>query len=162
MRKTLTKKSRRWQKGLTLIELVIALSIIAILSGAAIGTVRGLQRRSLQNASMAFQADMRHAQRMALTEGRRWRITFDDVYNRYSVGHVRSVLDTADRPPWIYLPAGVRFSHLPQLTSEFLPRGTLSGGGFTMYLRSGQYEQRLTVLPVTGRVRIWDIERLID
>ena len=153
---------KHWQKGITLLELVVVLGIIAVLSGATIGTARGLQRRTLHNASLALQSDMRHAQRMALIEGRRWRIAFDDVYHRYSVGHERSVLDTAAQPPWIYLPSGVEFSYLPRLNSEFLPRGTLSGGGFTIYLRNRQYEQRLTILPVTGRVRVWDVERLTE
>ena len=158
-------RKRVSKSGITLLELVIVLGIIAILGGTTLTTARGIQRRNLNNASLAFQADIRRAQRMALIEGRRWRVQFDQENHRYLVDYVRPLLNTNWDRTWTYLPAGVTFEFLPRSSVEFLPRGTLGGTpfavgtGFTMRLQSGQYIQELTVLPVTGRVRIREIQR---
>ena len=156
---------RNWQRGFTLIELVIVFSIFAIIGTVTLTTVRSIQRRTLDNASRALQADMRRAQRMALIEGTRWRVHFDQRYNRYSI---RPLTHDPDRVYTVYLPSGVVFDFLPRVMVDYLPRGTLGGTGwgvgtgFTMDLRNGQYVQRLTVLPVTGRVEVFDVQRLLE
>ena len=157
------------KKGITLLELVIVLGIFSILGGTVFSAAQAIQRRNLNNASLTIQADIRRAQRMAVIEGRAWRITFDVEHNRYSVAYLRSaaaVIDTSSECEWIYLPSGVEFKRMPVTSVGFLPRGTLSGGvsgsGFTMHLQTRQYAQKLTILPVTGRVRIFDIERLLE
>ena len=147
-------------------ELVVVIGIIAVLSGTAVFVSRGIQQRSLNNSSLLLQADMRRAQRMALIEGRRWRILFDTANNRYSVHYVQPVLSPQSERVWIHLPQNVEFRYVPRASVEFLPRGTLGGTafgvgtGFSMSLRNRQYVQQLTVLPVTGRVEIFEIQRL--
>lgn len=157
------KKSKISLNGFTLIELVIVIGIIAIAGASTAAASRGIQRRTLQNASLAIQADMRRAQRMALMEGRRWRVQFEERYNRYSIGPIPR---DPNRLYIMYLPRGVYFEYLPRSSVDYLPRGTLggtgfgTGTGFTMDLRSGRYMQRMTILPVTGRVTVFDIETL--
>ena len=154
---------RESKKGISLLELVIALGILSILGATAFGAAQGIQRRNLTNASLILQAEIRRAQRMSVIEGRQWRLIFDVEYNRYSVGYLRSaaaILDTSTERQWVYLPSGVEFRDVPASVG-FLPRGTLSGSGFTMHLQSRQYSQRLTIHPISGRVNIFDIQRLV-
>ena len=153
-----------WKKGFTLIELVVVLSILVIISIVSVVTVRVIERRTLDNASRTLQAEMRRAQRMALIEGTRWRVTFYKQHRRYSIRPLQCDLG---RIYIVYLPSGVEFDYLPRHIVDYLPRGTLAspgwgtGTGFTMFLRKNQYVQRLTILPVTGRVRVFGIQRLI-
>jgi len=148
------------KNGFTLIELVVVLGLIAILSVGGLVSARGMQRREIQNASTAIQADMRQAQRLAVIEGRRYRIRFDQVNHRYFVYPVGEFVYEP-----IYLPADV-FIHnmnLPIGQIEYLPRGTLGGHaahGFTLVLRNQRYEQRLTIIPSSGRVAYEEVTPL--
>ena len=155
--------SRPWQKGFTLIELVIVLAIMAILSGTTLATARGIQRRTLNNTSLSIQADLRRAQRLALIEGRRWRVNFDIENNRYFMHPMPR--NFGDHVYTVYLPRGVEIDHItaPQSRTflEYLPRGTASSG-FGIHLRNGPYLQRLTATVSAGRIAIFDIERLLD
>ena len=146
--------------GFTLIELVIVISLIAILSVAGLASARGTQRREIQNASTMIQADMRQAQRLAVIEGRRHRVRFDQVNHRYFVYPVGGFVYEP-----IHLPAGVTIHsmNLPIGQIEYLPRGTLGGHaahGFTIVLRNRSYEQRLTITPSSGRVAYGEITPL--
>ena len=150
------------RSGFTLIELVIVLGIVAALGITTVTIARGLERRTLNYVTQTLQADIRHAQRMALIEGRRWQVVFNVDGNRY---YIRSF-------PWrdpgnsrsVYLPQGVEFAYLGRHNAEFLPRGTLAGtqfaagAGFSMEMRTRSFRRRITVLPVTGRVELYPIE----
>ena len=154
--------SRTWQRGFTLVELVIVLGIMAVLGGTTLITARGIQRRTLNNTSLAIQADLRRAQRMALIEGRRWRVNFDIENNRYFIHPMPRSF--GDHAYVVYLPRGVEITYIaPQSRTflEYLPRGTASSG-FSLHLRSGPYQQRLTATVSAGRIAIFDIERLLE
>lgn len=151
-------KRLQWRKGFTLIELVVVLGIIAVLGSTTLITARGIQRRTLNNTSLALQADIRRAQQMAIIEGRRWRVQFDIDQNRYRVHPMPRPVDVY----WIYLPNGVEINLLrPRAYIDYLPRGTASSG-FSIYLRSGRYQQRLTATVSAGRIAVFDIERLLQ
>ena len=103
---------------------------------------------------------------MALIEGMRWRVQFDQANHLYYVRQWSGVFGDTDHIYEVHLPRGVEFYFLGRHRFDYLPRGTIDGGafsegaGFTIRLRSGRYEQVLTVLPVTGRVKVYDIQRL--
>ena len=137
---------------------------MAIAGTTTLATARGIQRRTLNNASLALQADIRRAQRLSLIEGRRWRVQFDQQNNRYFLHSIPRF--EADYIYEVYLPRGVEFAVLGRPFTEFLPRGTVGGGGFgqgtafTIRLRNGRFEQDLTIVPSSGRVRVFEIQRI--
>jgi len=139
-------------KGFTLIELVLILGIITIVSAGVLVSMRGNNYRTLHNASLALQSDLRYAQRRAITEGRRHGIVFERTQNRYHIvlDHPREHIRT------VYLPNGVIFQDVTGAQLMFLPRGTASSG-FTITLASGNYRQDLTATVSGGRIRVWDI-----
>jgi len=151
------------QKGFTLIELIVVIGIIVIVSGTTLITTRGIQRRTLNNTSLALQADMRRVQQLAVIEGRRWRINFDTENHRYFIHSVPRSL--AENIYTVYLPKGIEIHYIAAPGSrtylEYLPRGTVSSG-FRVDLRSGPYVQRLTATVSAGRIAIFDIERLLE
>ena len=140
--------------GLTLIELVIVVGIIAIISTGVLVSFRGSEHRELQNASLALQADLRYAQRRAIMEGRRYGIIFEVQHNRYHI-----VLDSPRQTiRTVYLQNGVRLFEVSGPSLMFLPRGTASVG-FRITLHNGSYSQQLTATVSGGRIRIFDIIR---
>ena len=150
--KPMMVKNQKLCSGFTLLELIIALAIIMIASGAIFLALRPSQKRDLQNASLQLQADLRYVQRRARIEGRRYGIQFERRYNRY---RIRSYI-----PPRalrvVYLENGVDLNHTSADIIWFTPRGTPSQGfGINLY-KSG-YWQRITVSVAGGRTRVWEI-----
>jgi len=139
--------------GVTLFELVIALGLLAIVSTGVFMSFRGNERRDLQNASLILQADLRYAQRRAITEGRRYGIIFEVQNNRYHVvlNRPRETIRT------VYFQNGVTLHETSHHSLMFLPRGTASRG-FRITLHNGPYSQQLTATVSGGRIRIFDIE----
>ncbi|MCL2016064.1 MAG: type II secretion system GspH family protein [Defluviitaleaceae bacterium] len=145
---------KNYQKGFTLIELVVVLGILATLSGTILFTANGLQRRNIENAAIALQADLRHAQRMAVIEGRRWHVLLNTVDNSYSVGPVN------DRNSHyiVHLPNGLELSHTGGADLIFQPRGSF-GQGRTINLHGSNFFGGVAVVGATGRSRLLEIER---
>ena len=151
------KKCRHLCAGFTLIELIIVLGVIAVVGSTTLATYRGIQRRTLNNASLTLQADFRRAQRMAIIEGRRWRVSFNQHENHYSVYSMPRNL--AEHVHTVYLPSGVWISYFNAAYVEYLPRGTIHRG-FTLRLRKGNYEIRMTGAVSGGRIAVDAITRL--
>jgi len=147
------------RSGFTLVELIIVLGVIAIMWFAASLSTDSLRRYTLNNASLALQADIRYAQQMAVMEGRLWRVDFDSVNNGYTIRRMpNNILDTADYRREVILPKGVTidFNGRQGLFLHYTPRGTVYNAG-TISLRSGSLIQTSTVVPSAGRVRIFEI-----
>ena len=144
-------------RGFTLLELAVALGIIAILASGIFLGVRQNHRRHITNASLQLQADLRYVQRRAIMEGQRFGIIFEPHLNHYWLVYI----DSANRTTRIYedpirLENRVRLHNVvfPNNRIYFTPRGTPSRGG-SLFLRvgpgNGIYEQRITVNPSGGR-----------
>jgi Tfp pilus assembly protein FimT len=144
--------------GFTLLEIVIILGILSILSVGVFVSIRGgsSERRALQNASLALQADIRYAQRRSIIEGRRYGVIFELVNNRYRV-----VSDMPRRTiRTVYMENGVTLLFISGGHNQvfFTGRGTPTHS-FTILLITNSFMQQLTIVPSGGRVRVSDITR---
>jgi len=141
-------------RGVTLIELVIALAIIVVIS-ANISFVPA-ERRRVVSAALELQSDIRYIQRIALTEGRRAQITFNQadisyILEKWENGKFTRIKRTALGPAVDKL-----FTNASGASVRFTPRGT-TGDACTINLSSGRYTASLTVNVGAGRVKIVEI-----
>lgn len=152
--------------GFTLLEITIALAVLMIV-GVVLFAATGHNRdyRNLYNASRRLQADMRYAQRRAITEGRRIYIHFEHANNRYRLITRPGVHPISE---FVYFQNGITFSLSGPFVFTgvgFLPRGTPVYPR-TIYLYNGgqpqrpRYRQRITVIPSGGRTEVYPIIRL--
>jgi prepilin-type N-terminal cleavage/methylation domain-containing protein len=139
------------QHGFTLIELAVALAVMAILTGIAFGSFGWMDRKILNDTSQQLASDIRYTQRMAMIEGLRWGITIDEKNNAYLVMRQRPI--KAETKKTVRLSHGVRFRRVNRPSFEYLPRGTITGG-FTIWLSKGKYWQRITAVPSAGRIEV--------
>jgi len=142
----------RRARGFTLIELAVALAVMAAAVSVAALSLRQSDRRALNDASRTIQADLRLAQRMAMIEGRRWGVMFDRLENRYYVYHhlPRTTVKTVD------VPNGALIREISHTELVYTPRGTASTG-FRIWLSKGRYWQRTTATVSGGRIEIKEI-----
>jgi len=140
------------KQGFTLLELVIALAVIAIVGATATLAFRPTPRRHLQNASLQLQADLRYTQRRAIMEGRRHGIIFDPWQSRYRI----MAFNPMEELRVVYLQNGVTLGSSTHNRLTFTPRGTASSG-FSILLSSERYSQRLTATVSGGRIEIFPI-----
>jgi len=143
-------------RGVTLLELAVVLAVIMVISGAVFIGISGNTNdyRTLHNAAVALQADMRYAQRRAVMEGRRFNVHFEPSLNRYSIVTWQP---SREIHRIIYFQDGItlRLTSFDGDSIGFLPRGTGVAG--TIVLSNGRYWQKLTTTVSGGRVYIYPI-----
>jgi hypothetical protein len=110
------------------------------------------ERKALGDASLALQADLRYAQRMAMIEGRTWGVAFDAGKNQYKV-YCAGVLAPEKT---VGFTGGVRLEYVSFPDMVYLPRGT-GTHGMTIKLSNGKYRQDITATVSGGRIEIKDI-----
>ena len=158
-------KSIHPKRGVTLLEVAIALAIFTILGGAVMVGLHQTNRRTLENASLQLQADIRYAQRRTTTEGRPYGIIFEPAIGRYRIVYFLGTPDQNSTNTRIvrtvYLPPGVRLFATSHPRLWFHPRGTPSGG-FRVELRQGNNVQNTTVSVSGGRAYIWPVNQIPD
>jgi prepilin-type N-terminal cleavage/methylation domain-containing protein len=143
------------QKGITLIELVVVMAIIAI--GAALTTpnISGwLPSYRLRSATRDVVSIMRVAQIKAVSNNTSYRVTFDTVNESYIIQYQ----DTGGA--WVgeggtqTLPTGVKFNTtFPGNITTFSPNSTATDGNVTLNNNKGA-NKRIRLLGLTGRIRI--------
>jgi Tfp pilus assembly protein FimT len=140
--------------GVTLLELTVAMAVLMAVVGVIFVGTRGdnSDYRALQNAALTLQADLRYAQRRAVTEGRRVGIQLDPANNRYRIITTQPLLQTLR---YVYLDVEILSTNHLDNRILYLPRGTANPG--TLLLRNGRHTQRITTTLSGGQVRIHDI-----
>ncbi len=146
------------QKGLTLIELVVAVVIIAIMAGLLVPNIGAwLPNYRLRSAARDIASTMRTAQMKAVSNNISYRVNLDDT----DIGGNRYVLQFRTiEGNWVSdgavqtLPPGISINTntLPGKRAEFNPNSTSSAGTVTLVSRKGTKAISLTA--ATGRVRI--------
>ena len=150
-------------RGVTLLELAVALAIIAMLAAAVLPALRQTGHRTLHNASLQLQADLRYAQQRAIREGRPTGIIFDRVNHLYRIVYFLGAAgqDTGTlNIRIVHLPPGVELEFSTQARVWFHPRGTPSGG-FRVILQQGGNIQHTTVSVSGGRAYVWPINQIV-
>ena len=147
--------------GFTLLEMTIALGLVMIIAAGGGYGFRQTRRRSLNQASLTLQADLRYVQRRSIIEGYRFGIHLDVVRNEYSIIRMQRIGNRFERGSTIRT---VSLGNGVQLEGSnrgnliyFTPRGTASTPA-TISLSNGRYWQRLTIAVSGGRVHLNDIE----
>jgi prepilin-type N-terminal cleavage/methylation domain-containing protein len=144
------------QKGITLIELVVVMAIIAI--GAALTTpnISGwLPNYRLRSATRDVVSIMRVAQIKAVSNNIWYRVTFDTANNKYFLENSQDLGTTWTKEGEDQtLPTGVQFiTTFAGNATTFAPNSTATDGNVTLNNNKGA-NKRIRLLGLTGRIRI--------
>lgn len=139
------------QRGFTLLELIVTLSIVALIVGLAVPTIgRSTEAIRVRAEVAGFSALLRHARERAIVTRRPQAVVIDANAHRVSVlagGPDGEVRETRALPERLRVEA----TPPPALTVRFEAQGGSSGGDFRLV--SGAITYRVTIDPLTGRVR---------
>ncbi len=139
-------------KGFTILEVIVVLSLLAVLVSVASVTMAPLKRWHLQAAAHEMAGYLRSARQDAIACGQPSEVVFfiyGDCYSLRLNDEVRCI----ELPDGIEFKGTTTFSGTPPLV-YFNYMGRPSGGG-TVTLQSGNDEKRYVIMtPVTGRVRV--------
>jgi prepilin-type N-terminal cleavage/methylation domain-containing protein len=75
------------RRGLTLVEMLIAVTVLAILVSVAVPAIRSTQTATLESTARILAADLRLARSQAIQYGTSWSVQFDLVNNAYDLVH---------------------------------------------------------------------------
>jgi len=135
--------------GFTLLELILTLFVLALAAGLAAPAIGRTAETIRARADVAaFTAFLRYAKERAITTRQPLTVGIDPAEHKLTLaadGTVRATRTLAAR-------VGIEAHPPPALTVRFEPSGTSSGGEFRV--SSGPARYRVTIDPVTGRVRV--------
>jgi prepilin-type N-terminal cleavage/methylation domain-containing protein len=92
----------RQRRGLTLVEVLLTIAVLAILATVLIPRVTSDLPERLQAAAQIVTADLDYARSLAVANNSRYRVTFEPDHNRYCLRHSGSLaaLNTLPRSPF--------------------------------------------------------------
>jgi len=144
--------------GVTLLELVVVLSIVALAAAVTVPSIASLRRSGEAGAAAReMLLTMRAARWRAIVTGSPTRIV---TFARQGDSAVWYVVERQDGAVWIpegaghRIPEGVRVSTTGPAVKHFTPRGTSSMGS-VVFQAAGGGSYRLSLNPVTGRARLY-------
>ena len=143
------------RKGVTLIELIVVVAIIAI--GAVLTTpnISGwLPNYRLRNATRDVASIMRFAQLKAVSNNISYRIVFDTVNDNYVIQYQDTGGGWVAEGDTQTLPTGVKFNTtFAGNITTFSPNSTATDGNVTLNNNKGA-TRRVRLLGLTGRIRV--------
>ena len=150
------------KKGITLIELVIVMVIIAI--GAALmvpGFGAWMPYYRLKSTTRDIVSMMRTAQMKAVSTNQQYGVSFDTANNQFQLYRNSGGLQPEGSPS--SLPSGVQFQSLTGLPADglggqpsirFFPDSTSSADGTITLINNKNTQKSIQVSKSTGRIRI--------
>jgi type II secretory pathway pseudopilin PulG len=92
----------RQSAGISLVELLIVISLISILAGVVVPSTNPSIYGQLQSVAQTLSGDIGYARNLAVSNGSKYRITFDLVGNKYVLEHTgtSAPLDTLPYSPF--------------------------------------------------------------
>jgi prepilin-type N-terminal cleavage/methylation domain-containing protein len=140
---TIKKKPLSNQKGLTLTELIVTVSLITILAAVGVGTFfNSLPRYRLNAAARDLVSNMRTARQMAATQNISYSIQFLST-TTYSI--LGKVVAAPNDVSWA-MPA------VPVL--NFQPNGLIGGGPVVVTMNDSHGDTKTVNISATGRIHI--------
>jgi type IV fimbrial biogenesis protein FimT len=144
------------RKGVTIIELIVVMVIIAIAAALTIPNIGAwLPNYRLRTAARDIVSTMRTAQMKAVSSNLEYRVSFDGVNNSYIL-QVRTTGGVwIDEGGVQTTPKGIRIHqvNLPEDHAEFNPNSTSSGGNIILR-NNKEAERRIVLYSATGRIRV--------
>ena len=138
------------RKGVTLIEVIVVLVIIAIAATLAIPNIAAwLPRYRLRTATRDVVSTMRTAQMKAVSTNLEHGVQFYPEEGGYTVYH-----GTTEGPKQL-LPSGIRFHEITLAGNHavFNPNSTSSSGSVTLRNKRDA-EKKIVLFAATGRIRV--------
>jgi len=143
------------QKGITLLELIVVMVIIAIgavLIAPNIGA--WLPNYRLRSATREVVSIMRVAQIKAVSNNTSYRVVFDTANDNYIIQYQDTGGGWLTEGETQSLPTGVKFNTtFSRNITTFLPNSTATDGNVTLNNNKGA-NKRIRLLGLTGRIKI--------
>jgi len=131
------------QKGFTMAELMIAVSIVIILAAVGVGTFySSLPRYRLNAAARDLVSNMRMARQMAATQNSSYSIQFLSTTSYSILGKVVSA------------PHDVSWAMPAVAVLNFQPNGMISGGPVVVTMNDSHGDAKTVNISATGRIHI--------
>jgi type IV fimbrial biogenesis protein FimT len=146
------------RKGVTIIELIVVMVIIAIAAALTIPNIGAwLPNYRLRTAARDIVSTMRAAQMKAVSSNVEYRVKFDAGKASYTL----EVRTTEGLDTWMpegaeqKMPTGIQIHevNLPGNSAEFNPNSTSSPGNVVLR-NSKEVERRIVLYSATGRIRV--------
>jgi len=150
-------------KGFSLIELMIVIAIIGVVAGIAAPLFNGYrQNTNLKEAARDFSSDIALYRQRAVAENIRYKITFDQPANNYTVqketasssGVYIDLVPAVTKSLGVYSQVIISDDPVPTVASiTFSPRGTMGAGTITLKHTTRLSTATITT-NITGRVYV--------
>lgn len=156
------------KNGFTIAEVIIVLSVMAIITGIAIPSAALIEKRQLNMAALNLRSDIRSIQRLAMAEGVGTIISIYPERNMYVLSKQTASKTDVDISSGNY--TNIKTAGLPEniefvasaLTSEqisYTINGTVAKAN-RIDLKSKNYVVKMTVNVGAGHVKIYEAEKL--
>jgi Tfp pilus assembly protein FimT len=148
------KKSMKSQKGFTLMEALITISIIIIVTTIAVPQFQRMARNgNLRAAARDITGDFANMRERAISENQNFSIVFDQAHNNYTVPGIATPKSPATIAGEISI-TGVTFANGGS-TLTFRTRGTISPTGTnTITLANGLGSTATITLLTAGKIYV--------
>lgn len=148
------KSKIRSEKGFTMIELLLVLLVAVFFVNAGVKAQRSMENFQLSRMAREIQSMIRKAQHMAYAQESVQVVRFDTIQQEVKLTTLTRIKETTK------MPSGIKHNGSNFSNQKLYFRKKLAPNqGGTILLSSKTHEVRITVLPVTGRVKIYPATR---